>query len=275
MAVSFETLRDARKECEVIDFYLVDAFASRLFEGNPAGVVPDAEGVPDTVRLAIASEINASETAFLERQSDGWALRWFSPVHEVDFCGHATLAAAHVLASELGETPPFCFRTRVGTIIVAHVNGQYMLQLPRFDPQIRSDPVPILVELFGDRAVEYFNNFENHFIRLSDEEAVSQYSPDLAKLATLFPMGVCITAHGSADTDFVSRYFAPGAGIPEDPVTGSTHATLAPYWSAKLATPSLRARQISRRGGVLGCKVEAEHVLVSGTAVTVFGTQLR
>lgn len=255
--------------------YLVDAFTADMFRGNPAGVVPEAAEISDDDRQNIASELNISETAFLEEQVGGWLLRWHSPVHEVEFCGHATLAAAHVLYAELAKTPPFVFKTRVGTIIVERENGLYTLGLPRLDPQPCDDPEPALLEEFAGYDAVYFDNFENHFVQLTAQPDLEAYVPDLARVERVFPKGVCVTAKGENGIDFVSRYFAPGAGIPEDPVTGSTHATLAPYWASVLGTTRLLARQASRRGGMLRCEVLTNNVRVSGQAVTVFEAILR
>lgn len=254
--------------------FVVDAFAEAPFTGNPAAVVPDAAGLTDAAMQAIASEMNLSETAFL-MEGDGTArLRWFSPVHEVDFCGHATLATAHVLSVELGRPGPFLFQTRVGTLRVETRTGALTLEVPRLDPEPVAAPSAILGDAFGPGVLEVFRNFENLFVRLADEDAVMAADPPLARLAELYPHGVCITATGRG-TDIVSRYFAPGAGIPEDPVTGSTHATLAPYWASVLGKTRLTARQLSRRGGALRCEVRPETVAIEGRAVTVMEGKLR
>ena len=201
-------------------------------------------------------------------------LRWFSPVHEVDFCGHATLATAHVLSSELGRPGPFLFETRVGALRVETGAGALVLEVPRLDPEPVPAPPAIIGDAFGTDVLEVFRNFENLFVRLVDEDAVRAADPPLARLADLFPLGVCITAAGRSG-DIVSRYFAPGAGIPEDPVTGSTHATLAPYWASVLGKTRLAARQLSRRGGLLRCEVRPETVAMEGRAVTVMEGHLR
>jgi len=254
--------------------FVVDAFAEAPFTGNPAAVVPDASGLTDAAMQTIASEMNLSETAFLI-EGDGTAqLRWFSPVHEVAFCGHATLATAHVLLVELARPGPFLFETRVGSLRVETRTDTLILEVPRLDPEPVPAPSAILGEAFGPGVVEVFRNFENLFVRLVDEDAVLAADPPLLRLAELFPLGVCITAPGRS-ADIVSRYFAPGAGIPEDPVTGSTHATLAPYWASVLGKTRLTARQLSRRGGALHCQVRPETVAIEGRAVTVMEGQLR
>lgn len=255
--------------------YVVDSFTRDLFRGNPAGVVPNAAAMSDEYRQDIASELNVSETAFLEEKPEGWLLRWYSPVHQVKFCGHATLAAAHVLYAELGKTPPFLFETLVGTITVEKEKDGYALILPRFDPEPTSEPEPALVEEFANHGAVFFQNFENLFVQLKSQQDVETYMPNLARIERVFPFGVCVTAKGENGVDFVSRYFAPGAGIPEDPVTGSTHSTLGPYWASLLGKTILLARQASRRGGTLRCEVLADTVRVSGQAVTVLEAYLR
>lgn len=254
--------------------FVVDAFAEAPFTGNPAAVVPDAVGLSDVAMQDIAAEVNLSETAFLTEANDAYRLRWFSPVHEVDFCGHATLATAHVLSAELGLFGPFLFETRVGALRVETSADRLVMEVPRLDPEPVPAPPAIVGEAFGADFVAVFRNFENLFVRLADEAAVRAADPPLARLEELFPLGVCITAPGR-EADFVSRYFAPGAGIPEDPVTGSTHATLAPYWAAELGRTRIGARQLSRRGGALLCDVGGDTVRIEGRAVTVMDGVLR
>lgn len=254
--------------------FVVDAFAEAPFTGNPAAVVPDAARLSDAAMQGIATEMNLSEAAFLIETNGACRLRWFSPMHEVDFCGHVTIATAHVLSAELGRPGPFLFETRVGALRVETSADGLVLEVPRLDPEPVPAPPAIIDEAFGADLVGVFRNFENLFVRLTDEAAVHAADPPLARLADLFPHGVCITAPGRK-VDFVSRYFAPGAGIPEDPVTGSTHATLAPYWAAELGRTRLGARQLSRRGGALRCDVGADSVSIAGRAVTVLDGVLR
>jgi len=254
--------------------FVVDAFAEAPFTGNPAAVVPDAAGLSDAAMQDIAAEMNLSETAFLTEAEGALCLRWFSPVHEVAFCGHATVATAHVLTAELGRAGPFLFETQVGPLRVETDGEILVLEVPRLDPEPVPTPPAIIDEAFGTDLVAVFRNFENLFVRLADEAAVRACDPPLARLAELFPLGVCVTAPGR-EADLVSRYFAPGAGIPEDPVTGSTHATLAPYWAAELGRTRLDARQLSRRGGELRCDVGADTVRIEGRAATVMDGVLR
>lgn len=253
--------------------YQVDAFSDRVFGGNPAAVLILDDWLAEGVMQSIASENNLAETAFARPNGRGWDLRWFTPVHEVDFCGHATLATAHVLAAHHGIAGEMSFSTRVGELRVVRVDDGYRMDLPGFPPEPLPDlPVPI-AELFADIDHDAFRNFENIFVELRDEAAVRAFVPDLAKIAMLEHQGLVIT--GKSDTyDFVSRYFAPGAGIPEDPVTGSIHATLVPYWAKKLGKSRLSAFQASVRGGHLLCEQAGDRVLITGKAATFMKAEI-
>ncbi|MDQ0329417.1 MULTISPECIES: PhzF family phenazine biosynthesis protein [Phyllobacteriaceae] len=253
--------------------FQVDAFSDRIFGGNPAAVLVLDDWLADAVMQSIAAENNLAETAFARPNGKGWDLRWFTPVHEVDFCGHATLATAHVLAAHLGVTGIMAFSTRVGELRVAPVEGGYQLDLPCFAPETLHElPATIAGPLEGvARAI--FRNFENVFAELPDEAAVRAFVPDLPNIAKLGAQGLVITAKGQAH-DFVSRYFAPGAGIPEDPVTGSIHATLVPHWADKLGKNRLSAFQASARGGHLLCELAGERVLITGKAVTFMEAEI-
>lgn len=256
--------------------YQVDAFTDRVFAGNPAAVlVLEGDWLPEEVMQAIAAENNLAETAFARPSaSGGWDLRWFTPVHEAQFCGHATLATAHVLVAELGVTGELVFSTRVGELRVGRRGSAYTLNIPAFPPGPLNPPPAVLAEIFpvGWRAA--FRNFENLFVELPDEDVLRAFAPDLTRVATLHPLGLCVTAPGRQH-DFVSRYFAPGAGIPEDPVTGSTHATLVPHWAARLGRAELSAFQCSRRGGELFCELAGDRVRLTGRAVTFMTAQIR
>ena len=247
--------------------YQVDAFTDRLFAGNPAAVLVLDEPLDAELMQAIAGENNLSETAFAVRQADGFQLRWFTPTHEAQFCGHATLATAHVLMAELEEPGPLSFHTQVGVLNVDREEAGYALSLPNYPPEPFGSSPDWLEPLFGAGAVEAFRNFENMFVVLASEEEVLAFQPDMAALAGTYGIDLCVTAPGNS-ADFVSRYFAPGAGIPEDPVTGSTHATLVPYWTAKLGKSRLTARQCSARGGDLMCELTGDRVILFGDAVT-------
>lgn len=251
--------------------YQVDAFTDRLFAGNPAAVLVLQDWLPEDVMQAIAEENNLAETAFVRPRPDGgWDLRWFTPAHEVAFCGHATLATAHVLYTSHEARGGLAFHTQVGVLKVERRDGGYLLDLPRLDPEpVAAVPAGIGGMLAVPPAA-VFRNFENLFLDLGSADAVRAFVPDLVAIATLGPMGLAITGQvaGGGDADFVSRYFAPAAGIPEDPVTGSIHATLVPYWAARLGRDRLRAFQASRRGGWLDCELTQDRVLIGGNAVT-------
>ncbi|GAB5469410.1 MAG: PhzF family phenazine biosynthesis protein [Rhodospirillales bacterium] len=253
--------------------FQVDAFTQRIFAGNPAAVLVLEDWLPDRTLQAVALENNLSETAFLRPSGAGWDLRWFTPLHEVAFCGHATLASAHVLASELGVDGELVFATRVGELRVKAEAGLYRMDLPRFDPEVGVALPEGLAGLFAGQALAAFRNFENLFVELPSEAALRAFVPDLPAIADLSGQGLAVTAPGEA-VDFVSRYFAPAAGIAEDPVTGSTHATLVPYWAEKLGKSTLSARQCSTRGGDLSCELAGDRVLISGHAVTFMRAEI-
>lgn len=251
--------------------YQVDAFTDQLFAGNPAAVLVLEDWLSDDLMLAITQENNLAETAFVMPRQDGaWDLRWFSPAHEVDFCGHATLATAHILCTKHGAGSDLVFHTRVGELRVSKEARGYRLDIPRLDP----DPIERLpfeiANVFPARPVRIFRNFENIFADLGSAQAVRSFVPDLTAIAKLGSVGLVVTGVDAQEgpADFVSRYFAPGAGIPEDSVTGSIHATLVPYWGTKLGRDRLLAFQASARGGWLDCELTKERVLLVGNAVT-------
>jgi predicted PhzF superfamily epimerase YddE/YHI9 len=252
--------------------FLVDAFAERPFRGNPAGVMVLDEALPEEAMLEVAQEMAQAETAFVVRRDGACDIRWFTPVHEAAFCGHATLASAHVLAAELGMEGEIAFHTRqVGLLRVRpEERGRYTLDLPRLDPE----PLDVArVAAVAPGAREAFRNFENLYAVLGSEAEVRAFEPDLPAIAAFGPMGFCVTAPGER-TDFASRYFAPAAGIPEDPVTGSIHATLVPFWAERLGRDRLTALQVSRREGRLGCTLLESRVLLTGSAVTTLRGQI-
>lgn len=265
------------------DYTLIqaDAFADRLFSGNPAAVMVLDAPLPDDLMQAIAAENNLSETAFVLREGDALSIRWFTPTSEVPFCGHATLASAHVLMTDYGVNGPVSLQTRkVGTLRVTKSADGYELDLPRIDATPLTDIPPVLQEIFpgGWRAV--LRNFENMFVVLDDPAEVTGLAPDIRRIATLEAGGLGVTAAGGADhggvaVDFTSRYFAPAHGIDEDPVTGSAHATLAPYWAGVLGRDRLTAFQASGRGGRIGCRVAKDRVYLTGQAVTYLRGTIR
>lgn len=251
--------------------FQVDAFTDKLFAGNPAAVLILDDWLPDRLMLSIAQENNLAETAFVKARPDGaWDLRWFAPAHEVDFCGHATLATAHVLLTEAEVKAPLVFHTRVGELRVTTSPQGYHLDIPCLRPQQLDDLSVEIGEIFDKPPVAIFRNFENIFADLGSADAVRRFEPDLNSIAGLGPVGLVVTGQESAgaQADFVSRYFAPGAGIPEDPVTGSIHATLVPYWAERLGRGKLMAYQASARGGWLDCELSDDRVILIGRAVT-------
>ena len=250
-----------------IRLYQVDAFADRVFAGNPAAVCPLEAWLPEDTLQAIAFENNLSETAFFVPEGDHWHLRWFTPQVEVQLCGHATLASAYVLFERLGEArDAIVFRTRSGPLTVTRDGDQFALDLPANVAE-PTEAMPELAEALG-RDPEFVLATPDHYLAVyGDAGAVAALEPDMAAVRRLDRAGVIVTARGGNDADFVSRYFAPQKGIDEDPVTGSAHCVLAPYWAARLGAAQLRARQISRRGGALTCALEGDRVTLRGAAV--------
>ena len=250
-----------------IPIYQVDAFASAVFAGNPAAVCVLERWLDDPVLQAIAAENNLSETAFLVREGDGFALRWFTPAVEVALCGHATLASAWVVFHELGwPGDTVRFHTRwSGVLPVTRVGEVLTLDFPARPAEECATPVG-LEHALGARIEQCYTSFEDLLVLTSDEAAVRAARPDFRLLGKFAPRGVILTARGE-EVDFVSRFFAPAAGIDEDPVTGSAHCVLAPYWGGVLGKTTLHARQVSRRGGELTCTCHADRVLISGRAV--------
>lgn len=251
-----------------LPFFQVDAFADRPFSGNPAAVMPLETWLDDATLQAIAAENNLSETAFavaLEDSDADYELRWFTPSVEVALCGHATLAAGHVL---LGEREAVRFATRdAGTLMVAREGDGYALSLPAWAPASR--PLPEIAAATGGAPAETLWHESGYAVLVyPDEGAVRALRPDFKTLAALGNMLVIATAPG-AETDIVSRAFAPGAGIDEDPVTGSAHAVIAPYWAARLGRDRFTAYQASARGGRLDCRIEGDRVVLGGRCVTL------
>ncbi len=252
--------------------YQVDAFARRVFEGNPAAVCPLDAWLDDALLQAIATENNLSETAFFVPSGEGFALRWFTPAAEVDLCGHATLAAAHVLFKILGyPQPAIAFATRSGKLTVERRKGLLAMNFPSDPPQSCPPPAALLAGL-GRRPVEVLAAAD-YVAVFADEAEIRALAPDLAQLGQLDRRGVCVTAPGLT-VDFVSRFFAPKLGIPEDPVTGSAHCELTPYWAARLGKTSLTAYQASRRGGEVLCALDGKRVILQGRAVTFMTAEI-
>ena len=246
--------------------YQVDAFASRAFEGNPAAVCPLERWLDDELLQAIAEENNLSETAFFVPANNHFQLRWFTPVSEVDLCGHATLATAHVIFEALGYAEPvITFETRSGELFVEKKGNRLQMDFPACAPTACEAP-EALVEGLGVHPIEVLAA-DDYLAVLDSEAAIHALKPNHGLLGQLDLRGVIVTAPGN-QADFVSRFFAPKLGIPEDPVTGSAHCVLAPYWAGKLGKRILSARQVSKRGGDIECEVTTDRVLLSGSAVT-------
>ncbi len=255
-----------------IRFQHVDAFTDRPFAGNPAGVCVLAGDVGADWMQHAAAETNLSETAFVRRRADGeFGLRWFTPVVEVELCGHATLATAHTLW-ELGELAPSetaRFRTKSGLLTAARRGDWIELDFPASSVAPTAPPEG-LVEALGVPAVFVGKTRFDFLVEMESEAAVRSATPDFGALRSLGVRGVMITARsGTPSVDFVSRFFAPGVGIDEDPVTGSAHCALAPYWQGKLGRGDLVGFQASARGGIVRCRVVGARVRLSGKAITI------
>ena len=251
-----------------IPIYQADAFTDKLFGGNPAAICPLTEWLPDEVMQKIAIENNLAETAFLVKTDSGYKLRWFTPEYEIDLCGHATLASAHILFTELGfEGDAIHFETvKAGTLIVKRNDDKYTMDFPS-RPPIPIEPPMGLKEALGEKEPVAFLRSRDYFLVYETEQEIKDITPDFFALSKMDTVGVIVTARGD-NSDFVSRFFAPGAGIPEDPVTGSAHCNLIPYWAKILGKNELHAYQISARRGELWCELKGERVLMSGKAVT-------
>ncbi len=245
-----------------IPIYQVDAFTSRQFGGNPAAVCPLENWLPDATMQAIAAENNLSETAFFVPVGDRFHLRWFTPTIEVDLCGHATLAAAYVIQEYLRyPSPAVQFDSRSGVLSVTRDGARLTLDFPAL-PLTRCSPDSAIVEGLGVHPLECYVAMD-YMVVLGSEDDVRTLKPHFATLARVDRRGVIVTARGR-DVDFVSRFFAPGSGIDEDPVTGSAHCARAPYWSRRLGKKSMHALQVSARGGELWVEDRGDRVTISG-----------
>jgi len=256
--------------------YQVDAFTDTPFRGNPAAVcLLDDEREADWMQ-AVAAEMNLSETAFARPLSDGFELRWFTPTTEVNLCGHATLATAHVLW-ETGRLAPDSaarFHTRSGLLTAWRGEDGIEMEFPA-DPTVPLNQDAPLAAILGTTITSAHRGREDWLVELESETAVLQCTPDLPRIAALPLRGLIVTARGSGANDVVSRFFAPGAGIDEDPVTGSAHCTLAGYWSERLGKTRMNAWQASPRGGNLVVELKGDRVLLTGQAVTVLHGELK
>lgn len=255
-----------------LPIYQVDAFSSQVFGGNPAAVIPLEQWLPDNTLQALALENNLSETAFFVRESEGagtdFHIRWFTPGAEVPLCGHATLATAWVLFNKLGwDGDTVTFTSRSGKLGVRQRDdGWLVLDFPNLAYEPRETPELLKRALAKVGETVYFvPNDTNYLVILNSEAEVREARPDLGLIKQLGNQGVIITAPGT-DCDFVSRYFVPGVGIDEDPVTGSIHSVLTPYWAERLGRTILKARQLSARGGELHCELKGDRVDIAGQA---------
>ncbi|RAU37846.1 PhzF family phenazine biosynthesis protein [Enterobacter sp. ECC-175] len=249
-----------------IDFYLVDAFSDRAFGGNSAAVCPLEEWLPDDMLLKMAQQHNQSETAFFVRTDGGFELRWFTTLHEINLCGHATLAASHVIFEYLDYPhTEIVFSTRfVGELTVRRSGDWLTLNFPAWETQVADNPPALLFRALGIEGAREVRVGRDYMVVLESQRQVEALTPDISAMVPLDKM-VCVTAPGE-EYDFVSRFFCPGEGVPEDPVTGSTHSMLIPYWSARLGKTQLNARQVSARGGDLRCELRGDRVLIGGQA---------
>lgn len=257
--------------------FVVDAFTNRAFAGNPAAVCVLPGPRDDGWRQDVAREMNLSETAFLEKRDDGsCTLRWFTPAVEVDLCGHATLASAHILW-EIGDAAPdetVRFHTRSGILSAMRKGDWIEMDFPA-EPEEPAVAPRELVEALGVEPLYTGRNRFDVLVEVNDERIVRGLVPDMTRLKNVDMRGVIVTSRSrSDDYDFVSRFFAPAVGVDEDPVTGSAHCCLGPYWGAKLGKTSLSALQVSARGGILRVGLKGDRVLIGGQAVTVLRAEL-
>ena len=249
----------------------IDAFTAVPFAGNPAGVCFLDRGRPGSWMQSVAMEMNLSETAFLLPEGDGYRLRWFTPAAEVRLCGHATLASAHALW-ETGRLDPDAvarFYTLSGLLTARSGSGQIELNFPARPPQ--PVEIPGLAEALGVRALAQYKDADDYMVEVATEAEVRSLTPNLAAVKELPVRGVIVTTRSTTEGfDFISRFFAPQVGVDEDPVTGSAHCCLTPFWAGKLKKNELTAYQASPRGGVIHVRLEGDRVVLGGQAVTVF-----
>lgn len=249
----------------IIEFYQIDAFTNRVFKGNPAGVCPLKEWIDEKTMQAIAFENNLSETAFYVKANDKFEIRWFTPTTEVDLCGHATLATAFVeFEIKKNKQTEITFYSRSGDLKVSKHNDLLTLNFPIvkfYKIDLSSD----LIESFDIKPTEAYKAGNHILLVFDNEESIIEMTPSLDNISQINARGVTVTAKGNS-CDFVSRFFGPQSGIDEDPVTGSTHTYLTPFWSERLKKDNLQAKQLSKRGGVLHCELNGERVKISGNA---------
>jgi PhzF family phenazine biosynthesis protein len=260
-----------------VDLFHIDAFTNEAFAGNPAAVCLLSEPAEAAWMQQVAREMNLSETAFLvPRGSHTFDLRWFTPTIEADLCGHATLASAHALwqSGRASKTAVLSFQTKSGVLTAASADAWIELDFPATGDEPAEAP-PGLAEVLGVAPRYVGRSRFDYLVEVDRESTVAELTPDFARLRTLPVRGVIVTSQSeTAGIDFVSRFFAPAAGIDEDPVTGSAHCCLTPFWAARLGKTSMIARQLSSRGGTLRLRLDGDRVKIAGQAVTVFRGQL-
>jgi len=248
-----------------LTLYQIDAFANKPFEGNPAAICPLNEWLSDEIMQSIATENNLSETAYFVKNNNGYHIRWFTPAHEVNLCGHATLASAYVIFNILeSKEQEITFESKSGLLTVKRNNAWLQMDFPS-QPPVRCEMPQQILEAFEETPVECLKS-EDYIVVFENEETILNSKPKLSLLSELDLRGVAITSK-SKEYDFVTRFFAPKYGINEDPVTGSAFTQLIPYWSVKLNKNTLNAKQVSSRGGEVKCIHSGERVTISGEAV--------
>lgn len=261
------------------EIYQVDSFTTERFRGNPAAICVLNKFPDPKIMLNMAKEMNLSETAFVVRNNNEFSLRWFTPTFEIDLCGHATLAAAHILWTEgfWQKDKPIIFNTLSGKLVIKLINGCIQMDFPVIDyNEITEVPNSLIEGLGGITPTFTAKSGKNYLIEVATEEEVRGMHTDISKLLECKMQGVIVTAKGSDKYDFVSRFFAPEVSVPEDPVTGSAHCTLAPFWRDRLGDTKFKAYQCSERGGELDLELLSNRVLIRGNAVTIFkGTTLK
>ncbi len=253
------------------NIFKVDSFTEKPFGGNPAGVCILSEPGDEAWMRSVAREMNLSETAFLHREKELFNLRWFTPVAEVELCGHATLASAHILweTGILGPKEEARFQTKSGLLTAARSGGMIELDFPA-KPEKQAEAPKGLIEALGTTPLYVGRNTFDYIVEIESQEAVRDIAPDIARLTKIPARGVIVTAAASsAGFDFVSRFFAPAVGVDEDPVTGSAHCCLGPYWGAKLGKTEMKAYQASARGGIVRVRLAGDRVVLGGHAVTI------
>ena len=255
--------------------FQIDAFTSDAFKGNPAAVC-FMDGARDDQWMAnVAAEMNLAETAFLTRRGDDWDLRWFTPAVEVDLCGHATLASAHAIWSEnISSDAVLRFHTRSGVLTAKHDGEMIELDFPAKRDEPIAPPAGLFDALGVSDASYVGRNQFDYIVELPSEADVRALKPDHGVLRQLPVRGVIVTSRGNGEYDFISRFFAPGSGVDEDPVTGSSHCCLTPYWSERLGKTEMNAYQASPRGGAVRVRIDGDRVKLAGRAVTVFRAEL-